>query len=254
MKLSQMIGRKINFFKGLRHNTLSLTRAAKKILDLKIKGEGNSLVIKTDKFHHKSHLKIRVNGCNNKIVLGKGAFLCRSFQVAIYGDNCSIVIGENLQIGVSLSINIGHHHPYHGKVENAHCQIGDNVRIEDLTITTVNSHNKIKIGNRCLISSEVTFYNTDGHPIYDLKTRKLKNYVSDMTISDNCWIGLHSTLLKNTFLPRGTIVGWGSVVSKKFEKENCAIAGNPAKVVKEGLVWDFGGDMAYIENKKESAS
>ena len=254
MKLSRIIGRKINFFKSWRHNTFSLTSAAKKILDLKIKGEENSLEIKTDKFHHKSHIKIRVVGHNNKIVLGKGAFLCRLLHMNIYGDNCSIIIGDNLQIGVSISICLGHNHPYHGKVEDVHCQIGDNVRMEDALITTVNSHHKISIGNRCLVSSHVTFYNTDGHPTYDQATHKLKNYVSDMIVSDDCWIGYHSTILKNAFLPRGTIVGWGSVVSKKFEKENCAIAGNPAKVVKEGLTWDFGGDMAYIENKKDSAS
>lgn len=254
MSLLQLVRNRISLLRSLKKNTVSLTRAAQKVLDLKIRGEGNVFEIKTDKFHSKSNIKVRIKGNHNKVVIGTGCFNCRSLYMAIYGDNCSVVIGNNLKIGKSVTIIFGNQSLNYGKIEDTHCRIGHDANVEEAEIVTFNSHNKITIGNRCMVSYHVTFYNTDGHPIYDLKTQKLKNYVSDMTISDDCWIGYNATLLKGVFLPRGTIVGWGSVVSKKFEKENCAIAGNPAKVVKEGLTWNIGGDKAYIENKKESAS
>ena len=253
MSLLQLVKNKINTLKSFKKNTISLTRVAQRVLDFKIRGEGNVFEVKTDKLHRKSHIKVRIKGDHNKVVIGEGCFNCRSLYIFIYGDNCSVVIGNNLRIGQSIKIILGHNSPYHGKIENAHCRIGNDVSMEEAQIVTYNSHNKIIIGNQCMVSYHVIFYNTDGHPIYDLKTRKLKNYVSDTIVCDNCWIGYNANLLKGVFLPRGTIVGWGSVVSKKFEKENCAIAGNPAKVVKEGLVWDFGGDKAYIENKKSAS-
>ena len=43
---------------------------------------------------------------------------------------------------------------------------------------------------------------------------------------------MNSTILKNTSIPDGCIVGCCSVVTKSFDMKNCAIAGNPAKILR----------------------
>ena len=54
----------------------------------------------------------------------------------------------------------------------------------------------------------------------------------DITIGKNCFIGCNSIILKGTVLGDGCVVGAGAVVAGKF-RDNCVIAGNPAKVIRE---------------------
>lgn len=51
-------------------------------------------------------------------------------------------------------------------------------------------------------------------------------------IGDDCFIGMNSIILKGTKLGNNVIVGAGSVVHGSFP-DNCIIAGNPAKIVKQ---------------------
>jgi len=41
---------------------------------------------------------------------------------------------------------------------------------------------------------------------------------------------------KNTKISDDSIVGWGSIVTKKFEDKNIIIAGTPAKIVKRNIM------------------
>ena len=56
-------------------------------------------------------------------------------------------------------------------------------------------------------------------------------------IGDRVWIGTQATILKNAQIANDTIIGARSVVTKKFDKSNIAIAGNPAKIIKENVAW-----------------
>jgi serine acetyltransferase len=38
-------------------------------------------------------------------------------------------------------------------------------------------------------------------------------------------------------VPCGCVIGIGAIVTRKFDKENCAIAGVPAKIIKENVFW-----------------
>ena len=53
-----------------------------------------------------------------------------------------------------------------------------------------------------------------------------------MTIGDNVWIGGNAVILPGVTLGDNVVVGAGAVVTKSFPS-NVAIAGNPAKVIKE---------------------
>jgi len=92
----------------------------------------------------------------------------------------------------------------------------------------------IRVGNGCAISWGCQFLDEDFHEIhYDGKTSK----PNPIEIGDRVWIGCNVTVLKGTKIPDGCVVASGSVVRSVFKTKNALIAGNPARVVKEGISW-----------------
>lgn len=127
-----------------------------------------------------------------------------SFARYPVGENCFIICPENIEF-----------HP--DDLNNFH-SFG----------TYFQAFGKIKIGkgtyiapNVGIITSNHSFDNLDNH-----ETPK------EVTIGEGCWIGMNSVILPGVILGNKTIVGAGSVVTKSFEKGNCVIAGNPAKLIK----------------------
>ena len=78
----------------------------------------------------------------------------------------------------------------------------------------------------------------DTHPIY--QNGKIINRSKNIIIGKNVWIGMHASILKNSMIPDGAIVGAYSVVAGRFDEKNSVIAGNPAKVVKRDVQWKCG--------------
>ena len=57
-----------------------------------------------------------------------------------------------------------------------------------------------------------------------------------MVIEDNVWVGSRALILKGVRVGKGSIVAAGAVVTKDVP-QNCIVAGNPAKIVKENISW-----------------
>lgn len=122
----------------------------------------------------------------------------------------------------------------------AEIHIGNNVGISGATIYARKS---IIIGDNTAVGGNVKILDNDFHPI-EVEARNRLSVEKDgldandligtraITIGKNCFIGCNSIILKGTILADGCVVGAGSVVSGKFEEENCVIAGNPARVIK----------------------
>lgn len=91
-----------------------------------------------------------------------------------------------------------------------------------------NFSGNITIGKNVWIAPNVGLI-TANHDINDLSRHKPGE---DITIEDNCWVGMNSVILPGVRLGKKTIVGTGSVVTKSFPEGNCVIAGIPAKVIK----------------------
>lgn len=91
---------------------------------------------------------------------------------------------------------------------------------------------EITIGNDVAISHDVTIMDSDAHCI-DSKDYEMSKPVH---IEDNVWIGTRATILKGVKIGKGSIVAAGAVVTKDVPP-NSMVAGVPAKVIKENIIW-----------------
>ena len=107
---------------------------------------------------------------------------------------------------------------------------------------------KCFIGKDCMFSYDIVIRTTDGHVILDKKSHKILNKQKNpYTIGDHCWIGLRTIINKNAIIPDNTIVGSGSVIASHFDEQYTVIAGNPCKVIKQGVTFD--GNTIYKYKK-----
>lgn len=128
-------------------------------------------------------------------------------NIHIEGDNSEIVIGENTT--------------FYGKISIAALE-----------------NTKINIEKDCLFSSDIIIRTGDSHKIYD-EHRKRINENKDINIKEHVWCGSNVIILKGSLISKNSIIGAGSVVTKKFQQENICIAGNPAKMIKENVNWSY---------------
>lgn len=117
---------------------------------------------------------------------------------------------------------------YGGKIS-----IGEECGISGSTIYAFDS---IKIGDYTRVGANCKIIDNDFHPV-ELEYRHKglnEQYTrrSPIVIGDDCFIGMNSIILKGTTLGNNVIVGAGSVVHGTFP-DNCIIAGNPARIVKQ---------------------
>ena len=88
----------------------------------------------------------------------------------------------------------------------------------------------IHIGKNSLIASHVTILSHD-----HCKRVDRLPYLSHTYIGENCLVGIGAIILPGIKVGNEVIVGAGSVVTKDVQS-NCIVAGNPAKVIKEGII------------------
>lgn len=100
--------------------------------------------------------------------------------------------------------------------------------------TTIICKNCISFGKNNLISWENLFMDSDGHSI---EYEENRNQLGEIKVKDNVWIGCRCTIKKNTIIGSNNVVASNTVLSRKYEKQNTIIAGNPARIVKEGVIW-----------------
>ena len=182
-------------------------------------------------------LKFEIKGKNNIIKISDKAKFTKS-KITIAGDNNYIEINETFD-EVKLNISVE-------RRNNTVFIWGKNSSSVGTTFHLHEDNAKCIVGSNCMFSYNVEVWVTDAHALLDKETKKVINKVSEpLTIGDNCWVGYGSLLTKNARLPNNTVVGAGSVVCKNFEKEYTAIAGNPAKVIKEGVLWDRKSPCRY---------
>jgi acetyltransferase-like isoleucine patch superfamily enzyme len=187
-----------------------------KITDL---GEGNHFDLADD-----LRGDLRVRGSNSRIVIGPG---CKSDGVRItVGSNTSLIVGSQCNLGF-LVIEAR---------DGADIRIGDGTAFVHVVSLFLHEPTRLTIGNGCLFANETTIYTSDYHGIFDQATHQRLNPPADVTIGNSVWMGLRSSILKGARIGDNSVIGLGSVVTGEIPA-NCIAAGNPARVIRSGVVW-----------------
>jgi acetyltransferase-like isoleucine patch superfamily enzyme len=170
---------------------------------IRIDGKNNKILVEGS--IKISKIKIVIKGSNNTLHIKSGAKINSSF-LEIVGDNCSIIIGKNSIIGNGCYLS---------------------AKEKDITLS---------IGDECMLSRNAKLMTSDGHPI--LKDGKIINSAKNITLNTKVWVADDVVILKGVEIGSNSIVGIGSVLTKSIPTNSIA-AGNPAKVIKENISWDY---------------
>ncbi len=93
----------------------------------------------------------------------------------------------------------------------------------------------VVIGDDVMLGWNVKIFDASGHKIfYDGKPNMDQE---DINIGDHVWLCSESQLLKGAEIGNDSVVGWGSIVTKKLNDNNCLIAGAPAQIKKKNVTW-----------------
>lgn len=194
----------------------------------KIKGKAGNQLIAEGAFLKRC--RIQINGTNNQIVVKDLARL----------QNCMIYIqgnGNQIHIGKSVSLNY------------AELWIEDNdnrLQIEDGSSAdgkkqapvhmAVIEGTRIILGKDCMLSSGIEIRTGDSHSIVNNEGERI-NPSKEIVVGNHVWIGTRAMLLKGSRIADDCIVGAGSMVTGSFDEAGCALAGNPAKVLRKDVSW-----------------
>lgn len=148
--------------------------------------------------------------------------------VSFGGTKNRLIIGENL-LTASTYIRFG---------SDGECILGENSKF--IGVIFCISYGRVEVGSNCLFSSEVILRNSDGHHIFDKETGRRINRNSDLAIGNHVWLCQRAMILRGGNIGSNSVVGAGSVVTKMFG-ENVIVAGVPARVVRENIVWSNDG-------------
>jgi len=199
------------------------TRIRKRNLD--IRGEGNHIQC-NDKFL--SSTKFEIWGNNNRIEIGDGCQL-KDVTFHIEGDDHLIQIGNNVAFNIAGSIWFEDH--------QGTLTIGDDSTFENVHLAVTEPHSTLTIGKDCMFSYDIDVRTGDSHSVIVSEENRRTNYAENISFGDHVWVASHCVILKGSIIGSNSIVGTRSVVTKAFPQEGVVVAGNPAKIIKEGINW-----------------
>jgi acetyltransferase-like isoleucine patch superfamily enzyme len=160
-------------------------------------------------------------------------------------DGATVVIGEGtkldeacITVRCGAELSIGNLCEIRGRFdmgEDSRLAIGDGLICNGDVHIQVAEGGGIEIGRDCLFANP-SIKNSDMHAIFDVASRERVNPPSDVVIGDRVWIATDALILKGVRLSPDSVVGAGAVVSGRFPAQ-VVLAGNPARVVREGVVW-----------------
>nr|MDN1009609.1 acyltransferase [Escherichia coli] len=184
--------------------------------------------------------KVQFNGNNNKLII-EDDVECRWLTVIFRGDNNYVRIHKNSKIKGDIVATKG------SKVI-----IGRRTTI-GAGFEVVTDKCNVTIGHDCMIARDVILRASDGHPIFDIHSKKRINWAKDIIISSYVWVGRNVSIMKGVSVGSGSVIGYGSIVTKDVPSM-CAAAGNPAKIIKRNIIWARTDKAELISDDKRCSS
>ncbi len=171
---------------------------------IQIRGSGNRILV--EDFSTLRDCAIYINGSNNTLSIGSWSHLEKT-EVCMEGDGNAITLGAHTHI--------------YGRT---HLAAMEGTRID--------------IGEDCLFSSDIHFRTGDSHSVLDLSGRRI-NPSRDIRLGSHVWVGTKVTCLKGALVGDHSIIGACALVTGQFPEPHCALAGVPAKAVRQGVDWSI---------------
>jgi acetyltransferase-like isoleucine patch superfamily enzyme len=188
----------------------------------------------------------------NNVLLGNNVqFVLGSHSVVKIGNNCTI--GENIQIESyygNLTIGNNCNFECNGRIYicSGEITIADNFSTGFGFYFSAEKYTYISIEKDCMFSKNIHMLADNGHSIIDLTEKK--NFAvganRNIRIGEHVWIGIGTTILYNTSIGNGCVIGAASLVNNSFPN-NSIIAGIPAKVIKTNIAWEKQNNIDYME-------
>lgn len=114
--------------------------------------------------------------------------------------------------------------------------IGENSDFVDCFFAVSDYDNKVIVGKDCMFSNQIVIRTSDVHSILNTQGKRT-NCGRDVIIGDRVWVAYGATILKGTNIGDDSIIGTQSVVAGLQVPAGSVVAGNPAKIVKQGIHW-----------------
>lgn len=149
--------------------------------------------------------------------------------------NPHIILDGNAQIRIGPQCVLSSVFVY--AASGAQIKIGARTGFSGTTTLAAHEPSRIIVGEDCLFGSETHVLGSDMHSVVDRNSGRRLNPARDILISNRVWIGFRVVVLKGSTIGEGSVIGAGAVVSGEIPP-HCAAAGNPARVVREAIIWD----------------
>lgn len=175
--------------------------------------------------HKTREAQITFSGNNNKVYIESDASLSK-LHIDFLGSNSSVRIGGSSS--ARCVIRIG---------SKSEISIGRGLSTTSAVYMTAFEGSSITIGHDCMFAGSVQIRSDDAHPIFDVSTGKRLNLSEPIVIGDHVWLGEGCVILGGAEIGKGSIVGIRSVVKCKT-KNNCVVAGVPARIVRKNAAWE----------------
>lgn len=193
------------------------------LLPVRMKGKDNHIVRKS---RLGRNFRIRVYGDNNSITIGSGCTLTNT-SILMTGNGSRIVVEDDVRFLGPCKIILG---------GGSTLIVRRNAGVRGVEFNLNGA--KIEVGELCMFSYGIVLRNHDSHRVINPATREVMNAPRDIVLGKHVWVAQNATILKGCRIGDDSIIGFGSIVTKGCASGSI-LAGNPAKVVKENINWDY---------------
>ena len=168
-----------------------------------------------------------IRGDNNEITIAPGAFL-RGVRFHIRGSGHRVHIGEKVRISRRAELWM--------EDENGELTIGPGTTIVSAHLAVTEPGSRLVIGPDCMLATDIEIRTGDSHAIFDAQTGERLNPAADVVLEEHVWVGARAIILKGCRIGKGSVVATGAVVTQSCPPQSI-LAGNPARVIRQGIVW-----------------
>lgn len=172
--------------------------------------------------------------CVEILINDNTRFMARVEETAIW----SLLYGSKIEIGNNGFFKYGTIH----MEKNTLLKIGEEFNTQGGYKYILGEDTTITIGDECLFSNDIMMQSNDGHSIFDVSTGENINSTYEIrksrkiVIGNHVWVGLGVSILYNTRIADGSVIGARSLVKGEIPN-NCIAAGIPARITRRDIAW-----------------